>query len=110
MDKDWKSASAFKSERQISDKSAATKMPSRLSRRSFLIVFGIVMAGGLLNANTARAKDCDTLTTKQECCSDKKCESKVLSNKDAHNCKDSSKGKSWHRASDGTTAASCTRL
>jgi hypothetical protein len=56
------------------------------------------------------AKDCDTLAEKKQCCSKKKCDGKVLSNRDAHNCKDTSKGKSWHPASDGTTAAQCTDL
>ncbi|HAI28262.1 MAG: hypothetical protein CMO07_02075 [Thalassospira sp.] len=34
-------------------------------------------------------------TQKQKCWSAKNCTGKVLSNRDAHNCKDKSKGKSW---------------
>lgn len=34
-------------------------------------------------------------TQKQKCWSAKKCTGKVLSNRDAHNCKVKSKGKSW---------------
>ena len=94
---------------EISDKSPARRMPPRLACH-FLVVVGIAIAGALLNPNTARAKDCDTLSTKRQCCSAKDCGGKVLSNRDAHNCKDKSEGKSWHPASDGQTATQCTNL
>jgi hypothetical protein len=110
MDKSRMGVSAHIGGRQISDNPAATRMPSRLARRSFLVVVGFAMAGGLLSANTARAVECDTLAQKQQCCKAKDCGGKVLSNRDAHNCKDKSKGKSWHRASDGKTAAQCGNL
>lgn len=95
---------------EMSDESSARRMPPRLARRSFLVVGGIAIAGALLDPNTARAKDCDTLSEKRECCSRKDCGGKVLSNRDAHNCKDKSEGKSWHPASNGQTASQCTNL
>jgi hypothetical protein len=95
---------------EISDRFPARRMPRRLARRCFLVVVWIAMAGALFNSNAARAASCDTLSTKQQCCSSKKCGGKVLSNRDAHNCKDTSKGKSWHPASDGQTDALCTNL
>jgi hypothetical protein len=55
-------------------------------------------------------KDCDTLEEKQQCCSAKNCGGKVLSNRDAHNCKDISEGKSWHPASKNGDPARCTNL
>jgi hypothetical protein len=95
---------------EISDKCPARRMPPRLARRGFLVAVGIAMAGALFNPNAARAANCDTLSTKQQCCSSKSCGGKALSNRDAHNCKDKSKGKSWHAASDGQTDAQCTNL
>jgi hypothetical protein len=95
---------------EISDKCPARRMPPRLVRRGFMVVVGIAMAGALFNPNAARAANCDTLSTKQQCCSKRQCGGKVLSNRDAHNCKDKSKGKSWHPASDGQTDAQCTGL
>jgi hypothetical protein len=103
----------FKRTRKILDTATPpndTDALARLARRSFLVVVGFAVAGGLLNANTACAVECDTLALKQQCCSAKKCGGKVLSNRDAHNCKDTSKGKSWHPASDGQTEAQCTKL
>jgi hypothetical protein len=43
-------------------------------------------------------RQCDVHSGKQECCSAKKCGGHVLSNRDAHNCKVKSHGKSWHNA------------
>ncbi len=57
--------------------------------------------------------ECDVNATVQQCCSAAKCQGKVLSNRDAHNCKDKSKGKSWHAARKGGSplrASGCNRL
>ncbi|MBF9264281.1 hypothetical protein [Paracidovorax cattleyae] len=54
--------------------------------------------------------DCDVNATVQQCCSAAKCQGKVLSNRDAHNCKVKSKGKSWHAAAQGGQPASCQRM
>jgi hypothetical protein len=70
----------------------------------------VVVLCSFLSPTRVYAKDCDTLSTKQECCKAKDCEGKVLSNRDSHNCKDKSNGKSWHRKSDGVTAAQCGNL
>jgi hypothetical protein len=95
---------------EISDKCPARRMLPRPARRGFLVMVAFAMAGALFNPIAARAADCDTLSTKQQCCSKKDCGGKVLSNRDAHNCKDKSKGKSWHPASDGKTDAQCIKL
>jgi hypothetical protein len=58
----------------------------------------------------AKALSCSTAATKQECCSETDCNGKVLSNVNKDNCRKDSKGKSWHKASDGTTAAQCGNL
>lgn len=61
MDEDRMGVSPFTSGRQFSEKPAATEKPSRLrlARRNFLIVVGIVLAGGLLKP--AYADECDRL-------------------------------------------------
>jgi len=41
---------------------------------------------------------CNTAAGVQECCSAANCSGKVLSNRDKHNCKVKSHGKSWHNA------------
>ena len=45
---------------------------------------------------------CAAGAAKQQCCSARSCTGKVLSNRDKHNCKDKSKGKSWHAANSNT--------
>jgi uncharacterized protein YceK len=52
---------------------------------------------------------CNTSMSVQQCCSDNSCSGKVLSNKDAHNCKNSG-GKSWHPASQNGNPTKCSRL
>jgi len=52
---------------------------------------------------------CNTSMSVQQCCSDSSCSGKVLSNRDAHNCKQTS-GKSWHPASKDGNPTKCTRL
>lgn len=42
--------------------------------------------------------NCNTDAGVQECCSAGGCSGKVLSNRDKHNCKVKSRGKSWHNA------------
>ena len=93
---------------EINDRCPSRRMPFRLACRDFVVAVAIAVAGAFPNA--ARAASCDTLSTKQQCCSKKDCGGKVLSNRDAHNCKDKSKGKSWHPASDGKTDAQCSDL
>jgi hypothetical protein len=113
MDKSRMRVSAHISRRQISDKSAGMKMPSRPARRRFLVVVGFAVAGGLLNANTAlaRAAPCSQLMSEQECCSLEGCAGHVLGSRaNAKECKKIHHGKSWHPASDGRAAAECTNF
>ena len=56
------------------------------------------MGNLLIRTRIKAGKDCSINSDKQECCSARNCSGKVLSNKDAHNCKLSG-GKSWHKAS-----------
>jgi hypothetical protein len=49
--------------------------------------------------------ECDPAAGVQQCCSARGCTGKVLSNRDAHNCKVKSRGKSWHDA-----ASNCQNL
>ena len=49
--------------------------------------------------------ECDVDAGVQQCCSARGCTGKVLSNRDAHNCKVKSRGKSWHDA-----AGACVNL
>jgi hypothetical protein len=57
--------------------------------------FGLLV---LIAATPAYGKDCPGDADKQTCCSRKNCGGKVLSNRDEHNCKVKSHGKSWHAA------------
>jgi hypothetical protein len=54
----------------------------------------------LVGATSAYCANCDDASQKdkQICCSAKNCTGKVLSNRDQHNCKDKSTGKSWRPA------------
>jgi hypothetical protein len=79
------------------------------SCRNCVLALIALLGGTLLQSRMALSADCDTSATVQQCCSKSKCSGKVLSNRDAHNCKDKSKGKSWHPAAAGAPAA-CTRL
>lgn len=101
MDKSRMRVSAPISGRQVSDKSAATRMPPRLARRSFLVVVGFALAGALLNANTARAKDCDRLVRENQCCQYLNCTGTVLSDRTDGACKRFSHGQSYIRAKGG---------
>lgn len=56
-------------------------------------------AGGKLPAPEVQ---CEAGAAKQQCCSAKNCGGKVLSNRDQHNCKTKSTGKSWHAANSTT--------
>jgi hypothetical protein len=49
-----------------------------------------------LDATPAPQVMCNANTAAQECCSAKNCNGKRLSQRDRHNCKVTSKGKSWH--------------
>ena len=53
---------------------------------------------------------CDVNATVQQCCSAAKCGGDVLSNRDAHNCKVKSSGKSWHPAARNGQPAACQRM
>ncbi|MDN4055634.1 hypothetical protein QPK32_21415 [Massilia sp. YIM B02763] len=52
---------------------------------------------------------CDVNADVQQCCSAAKCGGNVLSNRDRHNCKVKSGGKSWHPAARGGEPAVCVR-
>jgi hypothetical protein len=52
---------------------------------------------------------CDVTSNRQQCCSAAQCSGKVLSNRDRHNCKVKSHGKSWHAAAVGGAPAACVR-
>jgi len=54
--------------------------------------------------------ECNTSMSVQQCCSAAGCTGKVLSNRDAHNCKDKSSGKSWHPASLDGKPTKCSRM
>jgi hypothetical protein len=56
----------------ITDSSLAARIPSRLARRSFLIVAGIAVAGGLLNP--AYANGCEKLRRELRAAENKKAE------------------------------------
>ena len=47
-------------------------------------------------------RECNPGGPEQECCSAAKCTGSVLSNRDFHNCKVKSSGKSWHAAGSAT--------
>ena len=55
------------------------------------------------------ATQCDVTANRQQCCGAKNCGGKVFSNRDAHNCANTS-GKSWHPASLDGGPAACTNL
>jgi hypothetical protein len=63
-------------------------------------VYAALAILGLMAATPAYSANCDDegQADKQVCCSAKNCTGKVLSNRDQHNCKDKSTGKSWHAA------------
>lgn len=61
MDRHWMNVSGFISGMQMSGKPAATELRAQLARRTFLIVFGIAMAGALVNP--AYAESCASLRT-----------------------------------------------
>ncbi len=69
--------------------------------------FGGSALGQALPSLLLRITDCSLTATEQECCSAARCTGDVLSNRDEHNCKDKSKGKSWHPASRNGVAALC---
>lgn len=77
---------------------------------SIKTMVGTLAVAASLWAVPSMAKDCNTSADKQECCSAKDCGGKVLSNRDAHNCKDKSKGKSWHAKAPEGGAATCQNM
>ena len=52
----------------------------------------------VLATSPSYAVSCPGAKNKQVCCSARSCSGKVLSNRDQHNCKVKSHGKSWHAA------------
>ncbi len=61
-------------------------------------MFRTLIALGLVSAMVTFA-DIPQAAAQQKCWSAQKCGGKVLSNRDCHNCKVKSKGKSWSNAS-----------
>jgi hypothetical protein len=47
-------------------------------------------------ATPSYAASCPGPANKQICCSARACTGRILSNRDRHNCKVKSRGKSWH--------------
>lgn len=52
---------------------------------------------------------CDVSAEIQQCCSAAQCGGNVLSNRDRHNCKVKSNGKSWHPAARNGEPAVCVK-
>jgi hypothetical protein len=50
----------------------------------------------LLASTPSYAALCPGPANKQVCCSARSCSGRILSNRDRHNCKVKSHGKSWH--------------